>query len=58
MRCHRHRQRDKRLRQSDKFKETARKLECDESEERFDSALRTIARQKPRPHEPKKRKKA
>jgi len=39
-----------------RFKETARVLECDESEERFDDALRTIAKQKPHRHKTKKRK--
>jgi hypothetical protein len=33
--------------QSDKFKDAARALECDESEERFDAALKKIAAHKP-----------
>jgi hypothetical protein len=33
--------------QSEKFFEAARSLECDESEERFDAALRKIAAHKP-----------
>lgn len=41
--------------QSKKFIETARELGCDESEERFDKALRIIAKQTPKKHEPKKR---
>lgn len=35
--------------QSKQFIEAARELECDESEERFDEALRTIAKAKPKP---------
>ena len=34
--------------QVDKFKQTARELECDDSEERFDAALKTIGKQKPK----------
>lgn len=30
------------------FEDTARELECDESEERFEAALRAIAKQKPK----------
>jgi hypothetical protein len=33
--------------QRERFEEAARSLECDESEERFDAALRTIAAHKP-----------
>jgi hypothetical protein len=33
--------------QSDKFKEAARALECDEDEARWDETLRKVARQKP-----------
>ena len=33
-----------RKKQSDKFKKTARDLECDESEERFDEALRRLGK--------------
>lgn len=33
--------------QADKFKEAARELGCDESEERFEEALRKIGRKKP-----------
>lgn len=33
--------------QGDKFAQAARELECDESEERFDEAMRKIAKQKP-----------
>ncbi|HZF93703.1 MAG TPA: hypothetical protein VEZ20_02405 [Allosphingosinicella sp.] len=33
--------------QSDKFKEAARKLGCDEDEARWDERLRRVARQKP-----------
>jgi hypothetical protein len=39
---------EKRKSQSEKFKETARALGCDESEERFDRVLRTVAKQKPK----------
>jgi len=31
------------------FRKAARELGCDESEERFQGALRTIAKQKPKP---------
>ena len=37
---------EKKKTQSDKFKKTARDLECDESEERFDEALRRVGKQK------------
>ena len=33
--------------QSDKFKEAARELGCDEDEARWDDTLRKVARQKP-----------
>lgn len=33
--------------QSDKFKEAARQLGCDEDEARWDERLRKVARQKP-----------
>lgn len=35
--------------QSEAFVETARALECDESEKRFDEALKKVARHKPQP---------
>lgn len=35
--------------QVEKFKEAARELGCDESKERFDDALRKIAKAKPKP---------
>jgi hypothetical protein len=45
--------------QAAKFKEAARELGCDESEEAFDEKLRVIARQKPKePSGPRKRKKS
>ena len=37
--------------QSDRFKEAARELGCDESEERFDAALGKIVKHKPPPDE-------
>ena len=33
--------------QADKFKEAARELGCDDSEERFEEALRKIGRKRP-----------
>ena len=43
--------------QIERFRETARKLGCDEDEAAFDAALKKVAEQPPRPkHEPKKRK--
>jgi hypothetical protein len=36
-----------------KFREAARELGCDESDERFDDALRKIAKQKPGEAAPK-----
>jgi hypothetical protein len=45
--------------QAAKFKQAARDLGCDESEEAFDEKLRVIARQKPKePSSPRKRKKS
>jgi hypothetical protein len=38
--------------QSDKFKETARELECDEDEARWDERLRKVAKGKPEPEKP------
>lgn len=38
--------------QSDKFKEAARELGCDEDEARWDERLRKVARQKPEPEKP------
>ena len=35
--------------QSDRFMQTARDLECDESEERFNEALKKVAKAKPVP---------
>lgn len=35
--------------QSDKFKDAARALECDEDEARWDERLKKIAKQKPAP---------
>jgi len=35
--------------QTEKFKDTARELGCDESEERFREALRKVGRAKPPP---------
>jgi hypothetical protein len=37
----------KRSERQDKFVEAARALECDESEERFDAALKKVAAHKP-----------
>jgi len=42
--------------QAKRFIEAARELACDESEERFESALRSIARHKPKPEEGKGKK--
>jgi hypothetical protein len=42
--------------QIERFKALARELECDESEEAFDAALKKLAEAGPPPkHEPKKR---
>jgi hypothetical protein len=38
--------------QSDKFKEAARELGCDEDEARWDETLRKVAKQKPEPEKP------
>ncbi len=38
--------------QSDKFKEAARELDCDESEEHWDATLKKIAKVKPEPEKP------
>ena len=38
--------------QSEKFKEAARELECDEDEARWDERLRKVAGQKPEPEKP------
>ena len=35
--------------QADRFKQTARELGCDESEERFNERLKRIAKAKPKP---------
>lgn len=39
--------------QSDKFKQLARELECDEDEARWDERLKKVAAQKPEPDKPK-----
>ncbi len=39
--------------QAAKFRETARELGCNESEEHFDEALRAVAKHKPKPKRPK-----
>lgn len=38
--------------QSDKFKETARELECDEDEARWDDRLKKVAKGRPEPEKP------
>lgn len=38
--------------QSDKFKEAARELECDEDEKAWEDRLRKVASQKPAPETP------
>lgn len=38
--------------QSDKFKRTARELECDEDEARWDERLKKVAKGKPEPEKP------
>ncbi|MGS4886362.1 hypothetical protein [Roseibium sp. MB-4] len=40
--------------QIDKFKEAAKELECDESEEAFDAKLKSIAKSQPSKGEKKK----
>lgn len=37
------------------FRKAARELGCDDDETRFQEALRTVAKAKPHPQEPKKR---
>jgi len=39
--------------QADRFKEAARELGCDDSENAFDEALRKVARHKPKDEAPK-----
>lgn len=39
-------------RQSERFKEAARQLECDEDEARWDERLRKVAKQKPASEKP------
>ena len=39
--------------QSEKFKQVARDLECDEDETRWDERLKKIAKVKPAPEKPK-----
>lgn len=38
--------------QLDKFKRTARELECDEDEDRWDERLKKVAKGKPEPEKP------
>lgn len=38
--------------QSDKFKEAARALECDDDEARFDERVRKLVKHKPVPEQP------
>lgn len=38
--------------QSDKFKEAARELECDEDEARWDERLKKVAKARPVPEKP------
>lgn len=38
--------------QSDKFKDTARELECDEDEGRWEERLKKVAAHKPAPEKP------
>jgi hypothetical protein len=40
--------------QSDRFKEAARALECDDDEARFDAKLKKVAKTKPKDDETKK----
>ena len=47
---------DKQKSQSDKFAELARELECDESEERFDRALKRVAESPPPERDDKSKK--
>lgn len=39
--------------QIDKFRETARKLETDQSEDHFDAMVKKIAKAQPKPDKPK-----
>lgn len=39
---------EKQLTQAEKFKQAARTLDCEDSEEAFDATLRTIAKQRPK----------
>ena len=43
--------------QAKAFRKAARELGCDDNEERFQEALRTVAKAKPQPQEPSERKK-
>jgi len=38
--------------QSERFKQTARDLECDEDEARWDERLRKVVKRKPEPEKP------
>jgi hypothetical protein len=38
--------------QSDKFKEAARELECDDDEKRFDERMKKLVKHKPAPEKP------
>ena len=38
--------------QSEKFKQTARELECDDDEQRFKERLKQLAKSKPAPEKP------
>jgi hypothetical protein len=38
--------------QTDRFKQAARDLECDEDEGRWDATLKKVAKQKPAPDKP------
>ncbi len=38
--------------QAEKFKDTARELECDEDEARWDERLKKVAKGKPKPEKP------
>jgi hypothetical protein len=42
--------------QSERFKQAARELGCDESEERFDANLKAVAKHKPKDDKPVKKK--
>jgi hypothetical protein len=43
---------NKQMSQSDKFKEAARQLECDEDEAHFEERLRKVAKHKPKDEKP------